>query len=265
MRRFALVAASALLFASPVTAQDITSSWTSSQLLLNAEKDAWAAPECVDAARWSLDCPNPRPSRPADKAQSNAADAPAAPVAGDAAFRFTPSPERRRRNFAAFLARSRAVDPAGAAELEKALSLDIIGMVGQHVRPIGLRTDDVADATAIYVIEAWSAANGKVLAPDRARAQAVRRQMVRAISAVSGFLPADDAARQEMAEGMIVQAALIGSAFEQAMERGDATVIAAVREAAVKGAKATFGMDLRELTMTEAGLREKQATTGGDR
>ena len=262
MRRFVLLAATALLVP-PATAQDITSSWTSSQLLLNAEKDAWAAPECVDPARWSVDCPNPRPTRPADKDRSTAtADTPAGPAAGETAFRFKPSLERRQRNFAAILARTRATAPAGAVDLEKALSLDIIGLVGKHVAPIGLRTDDLADATAIYVIEAWSAANGKVLQPDRALATAVRRQMVRAIASVAASAAIDDAVRQELAESMIVQAALIGSAHENAVEQGDTAAAAAVGEAARKGAQATLGLDLRTMALTPAGLHDK---SGADR
>lgn len=68
--RLAHLAAPALLIAAPAPAQDITGSWTSTQLLLNAEKEAWAAPECIDATRWSVDCPGPRPSPKAPAARS---------------------------------------------------------------------------------------------------------------------------------------------------------------------------------------------------
>jgi hypothetical protein len=243
------------LIASPAAAQDIMSgdinqSWTSSQLLLNSEKKAWAAPECIDAARWSVDCPGPRPSKPAEQGTT----------AGDGAeLTFRPSPEQRRRNFAAFVEKTRAVDPAGAAGLEQALTTDVIGMVGTSVAPLGLRTDNVADAIAIYVMEAWEVANGQVLQPSRARAQAVRRQMVRAISATPDFARADDAAKQELAESMLIHAAMLSSSYQQAMAGGDKALMTAVSDAARQGAQASLGFDLRAMAMTEAGLRDRRA------
>lgn len=257
MRRPILAAALAALASGPAAAQDIVNwgidqSWSSTQTLLNSEKQAWAAPECVDETRWSVDCegsPPPRGSQPRET------DAGAPTLPSEAALTFRPSPERRQRNFAAFLERSRAVDPRGAEQLQAFLAQDVIGFVGKEVAPLGLRTDNLADAMAIYVMEAWEAANATVMPPSRARALAVRRQMVRAIAATPAAAEADDAAKQESAEAMMVQAVLVSNAIKLAVQKGDKAEIAAVRDVARQGALATLGVDLTTMTMTEAGLR----------
>lgn len=272
MRRLALLLLTPALLAPPAaTAQDIMSggianSWSSTQLLLNAGKDAWAAPECVDPARWSVDCPSPRPQPRAKTEQPSAtADTPAAPAIDEAALRFRPSLEQRQRNFASFVAKSRAANKAGGDEIERLLSDDIIGLVGKQVAPLGLRTDDVADAIALYVMEAWEIANQNVLQPDRARAQAVRRQMVRAIASTPQLAASGDAAKQELAESMIVHAALLSSGYAQARNEGNQPIMDAVSDAAHKGAQASLGLDLRSMTLTPAGLRPKGAGGEGGR
>lgn len=273
MRRLALLLLTpvALLAPPAAIAQDIMSggianSWSSTQLLLNAEKEAWAAPECVDPARWSVDCPGPRPQPRARTEQPSAtADIPAAPAIDEGTLRFRPSLEQRQRNFARFVAKSRAADKAGGDEIERILSDDIIGLVGKQVAPLGLRTDDVADAVALYVMEAWEVANQQVLQPDRARAQAVRRQMVRAIAATPQFAASGDAAKQELAESLIVHAALLSSGYAQAKNDGNQPIMDAVSNAARKGAQDSLGMDLRTVTMTPAGLRPKGAGGKGGR
>jgi hypothetical protein len=257
MRRSILAAVFTVLVPMPLTAQDImgggiNQSWGSTQLLLNSEKQAWAAPECIDEARWSIDCKGSPPPRQARPPATEVADEPAL---DEAALTFRPSIERRRRNFANFMNRSRAVDPAGADQLQAFLAQDVIGFVAKEVAPLGLRTDNLADAMTIYVIEAWEATNAKVMAPSRARSQALRRQMMRAIAGMPNLTAADDAVKQESAEAMLVQAVMVSNAIKLAIQKGDKTEIAAVQDAAQQGALATLGMDLRSMSMTEAGLR----------
>lgn len=258
MRRSALLAAPLALVTLPASAQDIMSgginqSWSSTQMLLNSEKEAWAAPECIDAERWSVDCPGPRPDR-----KTAPADAPAAAAPADAAFRFRPSLEQRQRMFARFIAKSRAADPASGAEMAKFLEGDVVATVGKMIEPIGLRTDNIADAVALYVMEAWEISNDQVMAPDRARAQAVRQQMVRVIGAAPVITRASDADKQDFAEDMIIQAAMLSSAYATAKQTGDAAQVRAVSDAADKGARNALGMNLRTLAMTPAGLRAKR-------
>ena len=266
-RLFAALATISVAFAAvPVAAQDImaggiSQSWTSTQMLLNSEKRAWAAPECVDEESWSTACDAARPSRkPRSDRQAEAAARDAVPVMDDTALTFRPSLERRRRNFAQFIAKTRAVDPTGARELEGFLANDVIGILSSRIAPYGLRTDNVADAMALYVMEAWEVVNGKVLLPSRTRSLAVRRQMARAISSTSAFADASDAVKQEMAEAMLVQAGMISTASGLALQKNARDEIAALREAVKKGSRATLGFDLASMAMTDEGLRETKRT-----
>lgn len=234
-----------LLVAAPAAAQDlmtggITQSWTSTQMLLNAEKQAWAAPECVRGGTWATDC----------------GDAPQrAPVTAAADLSFTPSPERRKRNYASFVAKLRTADPAGAAQLagEFARS-DMIQAIGGRIAPYGLRTDNVADAMALYIETAAEAVSGKALAPDAGRLQALKAQMARAAGATAALRNATDAQKQELAEALLVQAALLGSASEAARAAAAPDRVRAVGEAAAQGARATLGIDLHRMTLTAQGL-----------
>lgn len=241
------LAAFALGIATAAAAQDlmgggIVQSWTSSQLLLNAERRAWAAPVCTDEARGVVDCDAAR-DRP--------------PALDPARLRFRVSPEVRRRGYASFVAKSRAADPAGAAELERILANDPIPAIGAQIAAIGLRTDNVADAMAVYVMEAWEVVSGQLLAPSRARAQAVRRQMTHAIGFTPAFVDASDAEKQVLAEAMLVQAALIANAAIGARQNGPEQ-LALVRAAVTKGARATLGFDLAGMTLTDRGLEERR-------
>lgn len=270
MRRALLTLVTLAFTAVPAAAQDlmmggINQSWTSTQLLLNSEKKAWAAPECVDDRQWSTDCKGPRPRAQQNRRAPQALNLDGGtrtPAGGsavsEAALTFRPSMERRQRNFAQFVEKSRAADPAHADELRAFLSQDVIGFVRKEVAPLGLRTDNVADAVAIYVEEAWQAANAKVLPPSRARSQAVRAQMVRAIGGNPAFASADDATKQEMAEAMMVQAVMASNAIKMAVQKGDRSEIAAVQAAVRKGARASLGIDLRAMALTDAGLQDGQ-------
>jgi hypothetical protein len=57
----------------------------------------------------------------------------------------------RKTNFANFVDRVRASDPAGAENLSAMFrGSDIVNEIGRGVAPYGLRTDKIADAYAMY-------------------------------------------------------------------------------------------------------------------
>jgi hypothetical protein len=269
--RHRIVSAMAALIATstlPAAAQDlmmggINQSWTSTQLLLNSEKKAWAAPECVDERKWSTDCkaPRPQPNRRAPlalKPDGAARARPSGPVDA-AALSFRPSPERRKQNLARFVAKTRATDPRGAAELEKFVADDLIGVVGTRIAPFGLRTDDVADAMALYVMEAWEFINDRQTPTTRARAMAVRGQIARSILAMPAIAEASDAAKQETADALLVQAAMVANGAAIVQRDGDRKQIEAWRAAVYQGSKATLGFDLKTIVITEEGMMPKKA------
>ena len=183
-------------------------------------------------------------------------------VAPDAAaLRYQPSKERRAANLARFVEKTRAVDPAGAKDLAKLFaSGDFIEKIGRALAPADLRVDNVADAYTVYWINAWQATRGRNDTPSRIKHHAVRMQASRALAASPEFTGAGDAAKQELAESLLVQAALIDTAVEQA--KGDRARLAAVGAAVAKGARG-MGLDLATMELTEHGFGPAQSGRNG--
>lgn len=165
---------------------------------------------------------------------------------------YTPSMERRRANFAQFVAKSRKKDPKGAAMLEKELaSSDVIAKMGRELSPFGMRTDNVADAYAAWWLNAWLASRQRTDTPSARQIAAVRAQAARAMASVPEMASASDAVKQEMAEANLVQAALIGAYMEHA--KGNPALFRQVASAVRKGARAS-GLNLDAMELTDDGF-----------
>ncbi|QAY78094.1 hypothetical protein [Sphingosinicella sp. BN140058] len=83
------------------------------------------------------------------------------PAISPTALRYTPSMARRVANLAGFVSKTRAVDPAGAADLERMFADgDFIEKIGAALAPYGMRVDNLADAYTVYWISAWQATRG---------------------------------------------------------------------------------------------------------
>lgn len=186
-----------------------------------------------------------------EQTASTAVDSLVAKQASSVSLAYTPSMQRRRANYAGFVERSRRVDPAGADGLAETLSSDPIAMMKPELAKVGLNTENVADAYAVYWVEAWQAVHGVTGASSRSTAQAVRAQAAKAISAIPEFERATPAQKQEFAEAHLVQALLVGAAKEQA--QGDRAKLSQLSAAVEKGARAS-GLDLRAMTLTEEGF-----------
>lgn len=165
---------------------------------------------------------------------------------------FTPSKERRTRNLADFVAKSRKVDPQGADRLQALFArTDLIEAMRGPLGKAGLRIDNVADAYAAWWITAWYASRGSNETPDAKTVAAVKAQTVRALSATPMMQGASEASKQQMAEALLIQAAMLDDAVEQSKARPD--WMAGVRSAAAQGAKG-MGLDLSAMTLTDAGF-----------
>ena len=75
--------------------------------------------------------------------------------------------------------------------------------------------------------------------------------MRNAFTATPDFSVTGDAVRQEYAEALLLQAAMLGSAFEQ--WKNDPEMLDQLAEAARRGAQAS-GLDLSEMTLTTNGF-----------
>ncbi|KAA0597251.1 hypothetical protein J2848_000402 [Azospirillum lipoferum] len=165
---------------------------------------------------------------------------------------YTPSKARRSANLAAFVERTRAVDPNGAADLQRLFAEgDVIERIRALIAPVGLRIDNLADAYALWWITAWQATRGENDTLGRDMYAAVRAQAARALNGAGSPTRASDAEKQELAEALLVQTALIDGAVEQA-KRNPARM-RQVRAAVAKGAQ-RMGLDMAKMEITGGGF-----------
>ena len=165
---------------------------------------------------------------------------------------YTPSLARRKQNLAQFVAKSRAVNPEGATQLSQILaSTDVISAVGKAMNAVGLRSDNLADAYAVYWSSAWHASVGSLATPTRAQFAKMKTQAGEALAATPGLIGASDEQKQQFAEALLLQAVLIDGSMEGA--KGNPTQLKAVAKAVRQGAKA-MGLDLDVMTLTDQGF-----------
>lgn len=165
---------------------------------------------------------------------------------------YKPSMERRRANFAQFVAKTRKKDPEGAALLEKELARsDVIAKMGQALSGYGMRTDNVADAYAAWWLNAWLASRQRTDTPPARQIAAVRAQAARAMSTLPEMANASDAVKQEIAEANLVQTALIGAYLEHA--KNDPALLRKIASAVRQGAR-NSGLNLDGMELTDDGF-----------
>jgi hypothetical protein len=165
---------------------------------------------------------------------------------------YAPSIERRRRNLAQFVAKSRKHDPQGAAELEKLFaSQDPVDQINRQMITYGFRANDLGDAYAAWWLNAWLASRARTDDPTRRQIAAVRAQAAQAIASLPQVVNADDAVKQEMAEAYLVQTALIGGHIEQAKD--NPAQLKRVGAAVRQGARAS-SLDLGAMELTDNGF-----------
>lgn len=170
-----------------------------------------------------------------------------------AALTYRPSLSVRQRNLAQIVARLRPVDPAGAADMQRTFATrDPIAEIDRVMRPVGLRSDNVADAIATYLVTAYYGVRGSTDG-EPAEFKAVSAQVARALSADPAFTGASDAFKQEMAESMLVQAVLANQAVQAAQKQPAA--MPAIKAAIAKGTRSSFGLDLMRVRLGADGLR----------
>lgn len=179
---------------------------------------------------------------------------PPKPVPGDPRrLTYAATLTRTRANVADFADKSRAVDPQGAAELEKLFAeQDVMELVEAELRKVGLTRTNLADAYTVWWTSAWLGLQGRNDDLTRAQMQAVKQQAVDAMLATPQVLVLDDAGKQKCAEALLIQAMLIGTSVDAAKEQP--ALMARTKAAIEKGARAT-GVDLSALTLGKDGFR----------
>jgi hypothetical protein len=130
----------------------------------------------------------------------------------------------------------------------------VIGAVGDAMASIGLSRSNAADAFALYWVSAWQAANGRSDTRSPETYKAAAAQAARGLSQSPEFAAATEAQKQEMAEALMVQAAMIDAAADQAAG-ADPQQASAFRKAVSQGSAAS-GLELDKMTLTEEGFVE---------
>jgi hypothetical protein len=74
---------------------------------------------------------------------------------------YAPSKSRTSTNLQNFVKKTRAQDPAGAAQMEQLFaSTDVLGAIGSAMSSVGLNRNNAADAFTVYWVAAWQASVG---------------------------------------------------------------------------------------------------------
>jgi hypothetical protein len=166
---------------------------------------------------------------------------------------YVPSPARRRANLARFVEKIRPADPIVAARMtDYFASTDVIEVIGRQMQQsYGMRPDNLADAFAVWWTSAWMGSQGRTDDPTRDQMQKVQRQAFVALASTPEFAAASDSVTQELAESLLVQAALIGDTIKE--YQSDPVMLERSRQSVIQGAQ-TMGLDLRKMTLTDAGF-----------
>jgi hypothetical protein len=167
-------------------------------------------------------------------------------------FRYRYNPARTAQNLRSFLAR--APNRAARAELEQTIAVQptLMDDIRASIGPYGLDTHNVADAYAMWWMNAWLVANKRDEVPDSRTVEAVKEQVRRAFATNPDFVATGDAERQEYAEALLLQATMLGSAFEK--WKNDPKMLDQLAAASREGAKAGYGIDLETMTLTTSGF-----------
>lgn len=185
-----------------------------------------------------------------------AGKAPAAPPAAaePAKLRFTPTLEARKANFQRLVDQRRGGADAATLRQFETLLADpaFMRQVEGELAKRGLRADSMADAFAIWWIQAWQTVHGQTDDPSPAAIRAVRAQAGRAMLTLPGLLAAPDAGKQAFAEGLLVQAVLMGTALEQV--KADPAQVRRLAASVRAAARSQAGLDLTAMTLTDAGF-----------
>ena len=170
------------------------------------------------------------------------------------ALTFRPSASVRQRVLANYVAEIRKTNPNGAAKMQKAFaSQDIFALLGRVMARYGLKTNNVADAMTLYVLTGWQGARGANGDLPVAQVRAVRGQMARALASTPSVARATSAQKQELSDSLLVQALLFDGFVVAAKQQPSA--MPQTKAIIAQSVRATFGLDLNALRLTNQGLR----------
>ncbi len=141
---------------------------------------------------------------------------------------------------------------AGRVLSQELVRRDPLTVATPIFRRFGLDTSNVVDATAIYFMGMWGAANNvqNQMSPEQARG--ARAHVARAVN-FAGMGLNTPVARQRYAEGLLYQVILMDMAIEQAQQQKNAAQQRVLADAAHRQ-MTQAGLDMRKVDLTAAGF-----------
>ncbi len=194
-------------------------------------------------------CPNKNcGNRKAPKVSSPASLNPAE----DPKLTYRSSTTVRRNNLAKFIKKIRTTDPASAIQIEQVFaSTEAVGKIDKAMTAIGLKSNNVADAYAVYLTNAWLGTQGRNDDLPNAQIMAVRNQAAKILLAIPQFRSATNTQKQEMSEEMLIRAALISVSVDSA--KSDPALMSQVKTTISQGAKKMW-IDFDRMRLTAQGF-----------
>ncbi len=170
-----------------------------------------------------------------------------------ATLEFKPSTKLRQQNISRFLAKLSANNPSTARQTDRVPSANaVMGQIDKNMAAVGLKSNNVADAYAVYWTNAWLGSRGRNEDLPKAQMIAVRNQAANALLLNPKFKSATNIQKQELAEALILQTVLISAFVGNA--KSDPTLMEKVKFAISQGAKG-MGLDLDRMTLTPQGFQ----------
>ncbi len=168
---------------------------------------------------------------------------------------FAPSPVVRKQVIADFVKNMKAVNPEAGAQMEVGFAqTDIIGEISKALTPYGMKTDNMADAYAFYLITAWMGANGRTDDMTNAQITGVQKMAQAALGGSKELMALDDGKKQLFAESLLLQG-MMNDAMTEAVATDPAMKFKVMGD--LKAAAKELGIDTDAFILTPAGLVRK--------
>lgn len=191
---------------------------------------------------------------PANNSLANSLMAPSRQSGAAAAtmkFTYRYDRARTKANLRNFVARTPNAEAKASLEQIIAAQPTIFDDIRAGIAPYGLDSHDVADAYAMWWINAWLAYEGLDQDTDRGTVAMVKQQVRNAFAATPDMAKSSDAQRQEYAEALLLQGLMLSAAIDQL--KSDPAMMRQLSQSVEQGAKAS-GLDLSLMTLTANGF-----------
>lgn len=159
-----------------------------------------------------------------------------------------------RKNYVAdFTAKMKAADAKDGAGMQQIFAKqNLFAMVGSKMSKYGLRTNNIADPLAMYIVTAWQGVRGRDSAPNKAQLLGVRSQIARNLAKVPSLNRLSDAEKQQWADSLLIQTFITDLAVKHAKKNPG--LMAQSKADITSAARRNIGFDLNVMKLTNEGL-----------